>query len=148
MILDTNALSAVADDEPAVVRVDRQATSIELPAIVLGEYRFGIGQSRQRSEYEKWLRELIAATRVLAIEEETSRHYAGIRAALKKAGRPIPSNDLWIAALCRQHQRHSPRDSLVSQTLGNYLADRTIVGLPARTIRVPHRVQLNIAHGI
>ena len=104
MILDTNALSAVADDEPAVVRVYRQAASIELPVIVLGEYRFGIGQSRRRSEYDKWLRELIAATRVLEIEEETSRHYAGIRAALKKAGRPIPSNDLWIAALCRQHR--------------------------------------------
>ena len=52
MILDTNALSAVADDEPAVVRVYRQAASIELPVMVLGEYRFGIGQSRRRSEYE------------------------------------------------------------------------------------------------
>ena len=105
MILDTNALSAVADDEVAVVRRYRQAASMELPVIVLGEYRFGIGQSRRRSEYERWLRELIiAATRVLEIEEETSRHYAGIRAALKKAGRAIPSNDLWIAALCRQHR--------------------------------------------
>ena len=90
MILDTNALSAVADDEPAVVRVFGQAASIELPVIVLGEYRFGIGQSRRVSEYEKWLREFIAATRILVVEEATSRHYAGIRAALKKGGRPIP----------------------------------------------------------
>jgi tRNA(fMet)-specific endonuclease VapC len=104
VILDTNALSAVADDEPAVVSIYREAASMELPVIVLGEYRFGIGQSRRRGEYEKWLRALIAATRVLVVEEETSRHYAGIRAALKKAGRPIPSNDLWIAALCRQHR--------------------------------------------
>jgi tRNA(fMet)-specific endonuclease VapC len=104
VILDTNALSAVADAEPGVVTVYRQAASMELPAIVLGEYRFAIGQSRRRSDYERWLRELIAATRVLAIEEETSRHYAGIRAALNKAGHPIPSNDLWIAALCRQHR--------------------------------------------
>ena len=89
MILDTNALSAVADDEPAVVRVYREAASMELPVIVLGEDRFGIGQSRRRSEYEKWLRELIAATRVLVVEEETSGHYAGIRAALKNAGRRI-----------------------------------------------------------
>ncbi len=103
MILDTNALSAVADGEPAVAAIYARAASIEVPVIVLGEYRFGIGQSQRRSEYEKWLRELIAATRVLVVEEETSRHYAGIRAVLKKAGRPIPSNDLWIAALCRQH---------------------------------------------
>lgn len=44
MILDTSALSAVADDEAAVVSVYRQAVSMELPVIVLGEYRFGIGQ--------------------------------------------------------------------------------------------------------
>jgi predicted nucleic acid-binding protein len=103
-ILEINALSAVADDEPAAVRVFGQAASIELPVIVLGEYRFGIGQSRRVSEYEKWLRAFIAATRILVIEEASSRHYAGIREALKKAGRPIPSNDLWIAALCRQHR--------------------------------------------
>jgi predicted nucleic acid-binding protein len=104
VILDTNALSAVADDQAAVVRVFGQAASIELPVIVLGEYRVGIGQSRRVSEYEKWLREFIAATRILVVEEATSRHYAEIRAAVKKAGRPIPSNDLWIAALCRQHR--------------------------------------------
>jgi predicted nucleic acid-binding protein len=46
----------------------------------------------------------IAAARVPGVEEETSRHYAGIRAALKKAGSPIPSNDLWVAALYRQHR--------------------------------------------
>ena len=90
MILDTNALFAVADDEPAVVRVYRQAASMELPVIVLGEYRFGIGQSRRRSEYEKWLRELIAATRVLEIEEETSRHYAGFKRHSKRLVAPSP----------------------------------------------------------
>ena len=77
-----------------VVRIYRKAASMELPVIVLGEYRFGIGQSRRRNEYEKWLRELIAATRVPVVEEDTSLDYAGIRAAPKKASRPIPSNDL------------------------------------------------------
>lgn len=104
MILDTNALSAVADDEPAAVRLFSQAASIELPAIVLGEYRFGIAQSRRRKEYEKWLAELIAAVRVLSVDQETAAHYAQVRSELKKAGKPIPSNDLWIAALCRQHR--------------------------------------------
>lgn len=103
MILDTNALSAVADNDPAAVRIFTEAASIELPAIVLGEYRFGIAHSRRRTAYEKWLEELIAATRVLPVEAVTSAHYAKVRAELKKAGRPIPSNDLWIAALCRQH---------------------------------------------
>ena len=103
MILDTNALSAVADDEPAAVRLFRDSASIELPAIVLGEYRFGIAQSRRRKEYEKWLDLLIAATRVLPVDEDTAAHYALVRAELKKAGKPIPSNDLWIA-VARQHR--------------------------------------------
>jgi tRNA(fMet)-specific endonuclease VapC len=104
MILDTNALSAVADNEPGAVRAFRDAESIELPAIVLGEYRFGIAHSRRRGEYERWLEELIAATRVLSVDEQTSRHYAQVRAELKKAGYPIPSSDIWIAALARQHK--------------------------------------------
>ena len=104
MILDTNAVSAIADDDPAAVRLFSNAASIELPAIVLGEYRFGIAQSRRRKEYEKWLAELIAAIRVLPVDQETTSHYANVRSELKKAGKPIPSNDLWIAAICRQHR--------------------------------------------
>jgi predicted nucleic acid-binding protein len=104
VILDTNALSAVADNEPAAVRIFSQATSIELPVIVLGEYRFGIAHSRRRKEYQKWFDELIVATRTLPVDRETSHHYAQIRAELKKAGQPLPSNDLWIAALSRQHR--------------------------------------------
>jgi predicted nucleic acid-binding protein len=104
VILDTNALSAVADNELAAVREFNQAASIELPVIVLGEYRFGTAQSRRREGYEAWLGKMIDAVRVLPIDETTSTYYAELRLELKKAGRPIPSNDLWIAALCRQHR--------------------------------------------
>lgn len=104
MILDTNALSAIADNDSAAVRIFSQAPAIELPVIVLGEYRFGIAHSRRRNQYENWLDELIAATRILPVDGDTSTHYARIRAELKKADLPIPSNDLWIAALCRQHR--------------------------------------------
>jgi predicted nucleic acid-binding protein len=103
VILDTNALSAIADDDASAVRIFSTATSIELPVIALGEYRFGIAQSRRRGAYEKWVGELIATTRVLPVDRESSEHYARIRAELKKVGHPIPSNDLWIAALARQH---------------------------------------------
>jgi tRNA(fMet)-specific endonuclease VapC len=61
-----------------------------------------MAQSR-RTEYENWLRRLIAMVRVLDIDEQSSQLYAEIRLELKKIGRPIPSNDIWIAALCRQH---------------------------------------------
>ena len=103
MILDTNAVSAVADNVPAAVQAFIKADRIALAVIVLGEYRFGISQSRQRPFYGMWLEKLIAASRILNVDEQTTRHYANIRVELKKIGKPIPSNDLWIAALCRQH---------------------------------------------
>lgn len=103
MILDTNALSAVADNEPAAVEVFISADSIALPVIVLGEFRFGINQSSRRSHYETWLGRLIAVSHVLDIDEQTSQHYAELRIRLRRLGKPIPSNDLWIAALSQQH---------------------------------------------
>ena len=103
MIVDTNALSAVADGETAAVAVFSRANPPAIPVIVIGEFRFGISRSRHASEYERWLEQMIAASRVLDINEETTIHYADIRGELKRAGAPIPSNDVWIAALCRQH---------------------------------------------
>ena len=103
MILDTNALSAAADREPAALKIVASAESLAVPVIVLGEYRFGIAQSRYRKDYEYWLREWIAAVKVLEVDERTTHHYAAIGLELKGTGKPIPTNDLWIAALCRQH---------------------------------------------
>lgn len=103
MILDTNALSAAADREPSALAIVSEAKRIAVPVIVLGEYRLGIAQSRHRVSYEKWLQEWISSVTVLDIDEETSQSYAALGLELKRKGRPIPSNDLWIAALCRQH---------------------------------------------
>lgn len=103
MILDTNALSAVADGDKAIEPILRKAPEVAVPAIVLGEYRYGIQQSRDRRRYEQWLTESIPNYRVLDVDQETSLFYATLRSELKRAGTPIPSNDAWIAALCRQH---------------------------------------------
>ena len=51
MILDTNALSAFADDVPRVVQQIATAEDLHIPVIVIGEYRFGIATSRRRREY-------------------------------------------------------------------------------------------------
>ena len=103
MILDTNALSAIAEGEPNAMKAVARAGQIAVPVIVLGEYRFGIAQSRRKHEYEGWLAEIISFSRVLDVNEETANWYAGLRGQLKEAGTPIPSNDAWIAALCRQY---------------------------------------------
>jgi len=103
LILDTNALSAAAEREPSALEVVARAERLAIPVIVLGEYRLGIAQSRHRVSYENWLREWTAAVSVLDIDDETTHSYATIGLELKKKGKPIPANDLWIAALCRQY---------------------------------------------
>jgi len=103
LILDTNALSNFADGQPEVVRILGQVPQITVPVIVLGEYQFGIAGSRNRVAYTGWLKQLLAICTVLRIDEETAVEYAGLRMELKAVGTPIPSNDIWIAALCRQH---------------------------------------------
>jgi len=103
LILDTNALSAAAENDPPALQAVAEAELIAVPVIVLGEYRMGIAQSRHKDAYEDWLRQWLAAVAVLDVDEETTRFYASIALELKRAGKPIPTNDLWIAALCRQH---------------------------------------------
>src|ERR1700733_11438789 len=103
MILDTNALSGAADNDPAVIALLADADEVSIPVIVLGEYRHGIAQSRHRASYENWLAGLLHDCQVLDIQEPTTHHYAHITLELKRKGSPIPTNDVWIAALCRQH---------------------------------------------
>lgn len=105
MILDTNAISAIADaNKDILLHLQNPSTVIHLPVIVLGEYRYGVKSSRHRAAREKWLADLEADSTVLDVTVETSRAYAEIRHELCLAGRPIPENDLWIAALARQHR--------------------------------------------
>ena len=103
MILDTNALSAAAEEHPGVIGILAGAQQLALPVVVIGEYRYGIAQSRHRARYRRWLDGLVADCRVLDVDEQTTHHYAAISVELRQAGKPIPTNDLWIAALCRQH---------------------------------------------
>jgi tRNA(fMet)-specific endonuclease VapC len=103
MIIDTNALSAAADDDPSIIAILGQADDMAIPTIVLGEYRYGIAQSRNRASYERWLQGLLQDCLVLDINEPTTHQYADLSIELKRIGKPIPTNDLWIAALCRQH---------------------------------------------
>lgn len=103
MILDTNGLSALAEGDSGLESVLRKAVQLAIPVIVLGEYRYGISQSRHRVQYEEWLAEYLSKFRILDVDERTTVSYRLVRRELRNAGTPIPSNDVWIAALCRQH---------------------------------------------
>jgi tRNA(fMet)-specific endonuclease VapC len=103
MILDTNALSALLDGDPAIGGAVSGAINLKLNSISLGEYRFGILRSRHRTEYENSLSRLETDVETLTVDGTTAVLYALIRHELKTLGRPIPYHDIWIAALARQH---------------------------------------------
>lgn len=104
MILDTNAISALADGADDVARLLADVDVFSLPVVALGEFAYGIEQSRHRVRYRSWLQRFVEASRVLDVDRETAARYAVVRAALRARGRPIPANDAWIAALALQHQ--------------------------------------------
>jgi tRNA(fMet)-specific endonuclease VapC len=103
VILDTNGLSAMADGDLTLEPLLHRVAGIAVPVIVLGEFRYGIKQSRNRAQYERWLAETVPLYRVLVVDDGTAEEYAEVRDELKRMRRPIPANDLWIAALARQH---------------------------------------------
>jgi predicted nucleic acid-binding protein len=102
--LDTNALSAFVDGDPGVGDVLRRQPRAAIPVVVLGEFRYGIAQSKHRAAYEAWLTAHLPQFDVLAVTAQTATAYAGLRVELKRLGRPIPANDAWIAALALQHR--------------------------------------------
>jgi|688.fasta_scaffold08997_4 predicted nucleic acid-binding protein len=103
MLLDTNAISAWAEQEQGFLDALRGDRPWFLPSIALGEYRFGVVNSTRREALEQWLAGIEASCVVLAPDAETARHYADIRTALRRAHTPIPYHDIWIAALAEQH---------------------------------------------
>ena len=103
MILDTNALSAWAEGRATVKAPLLSAERLVVPSVVLGEYYFGIRQSRYRNRYEEWLARYLPLTEIAAVTSATADAYAAIRLELKQSGSPIPANDVWVAALARQH---------------------------------------------
>lgn len=104
MILDTNALSAWAEGDRSIEPVLRSATEVVIPVIVLGEFDYGIRQSRHYRRYADWVDTSLAAVEIASIDREVAHAYGAVRLELEQAGTPIPINDTWIAAIAR-HRR-------------------------------------------
>ena len=121
MILDTNAVSALLSGDASIGAVLESQTVHHLPVIVIGEYRYGVARSKHRRRLERLLELLIRESIVLPVDEETTRHYATVRESLRRAGSPIPENDVWVAALARQYA-----ESIVSRDRHFDLVDASL----------------------
>lgn len=103
MILDTNAVSALFAGDPRLGDLLAADALHHLPVIVMGEYRYGLLHSDRATGLEVLLDTLIRESIVLRVDPKTAESYARVRQGLRRAGTPIPENDIWIAALALQH---------------------------------------------
>ncbi len=105
VVLDTNRYVDLCKGVEATVTILEEAERILLPFIVLGELRAGFAHGRRQAENERALRCFLLkdGVRVLYADDQTTHHYAGVFRQLRKQGTPIPTNDMWLAALVLQH---------------------------------------------
>jgi predicted nucleic acid-binding protein len=105
LLLDTSAYSAFRRGDQAVAEVIRRSETVAVPVVVLGElhsgYQAGNRCAENTAELDRFLSK--PSVRVLNVTEETALRYAEIDVYLRKRGRPIPRNDVWIAAVALEH---------------------------------------------
>lgn len=103
-ILDTNIIVAwLNGDDQIAIQVDK-AESVSISPIVAGELFYGAYNSTQVKKNFNKIQALLDNYLIVTCDVETALHYGRIKSELKKAGTPIPENDIWIAALAAQHK--------------------------------------------
>ena len=105
VLLDTNIYSLAMRGEAGVVDALRRIDRLFISAVSLGELFTGFKAGGRESENRRELAQFLDSPRVavLAIDDDTADFYAEILVRLRSQGTPIPTNDIWIAAVAFQH---------------------------------------------
>ncbi|HEX7728353.1 MAG TPA: type II toxin-antitoxin system VapC family toxin [Terracidiphilus sp.] len=105
LALDTNRYTDLCRGDEFVVEAVEQAEEVWLPFIVIGELRAGFAAGGQEARNEAILRRFLLkpGVGIQYAGEQTTHHYASVYRQLRKQGTPIPTNDMWIAALVLEH---------------------------------------------
>jgi tRNA(fMet)-specific endonuclease VapC len=101
LLLDTNICIYIIKQRPAAVLkrfLEFQVGDIGISSITLSELRYGVAKSTHREKNAKALDEFITPLEVVPFDEQAAYAYGSIRASLEKAGTPIGSMDMLIAA--------------------------------------------------
>jgi tRNA(fMet)-specific endonuclease VapC len=103
--LDTNRYTDLCRGVEETVRLVSTAESVFLPFVVVAVLRAGFAFGKRTADNEKVLRRFLLkdGVAVLYADDQTSYHYASAYRQLRVQGTPIPTNDLWVAALVLQH---------------------------------------------
>ncbi len=100
---DTNIVIALFAQEPSALTQFGNAEEVFLSSVVLGELYYGARKSGRVSENLARIDELAARVPVLTCDSDTAQVYGQVKSTLFAKGKPIPENDLWIAATALQH---------------------------------------------
>ena len=101
LMLDTNICIYIIKQQPVAVLkhfLEYQIGDIGISSITLSELRYGVAKSTRQEKNTKALDEFITPLEVVSFDEEAAHVYGDIRATLEKAGTPIGSMDMLIAA--------------------------------------------------
>ena len=103
--LDTDRLTDLFKGDTLLAELLGTCEQVWIPLIVLAEIKAGFLGGTHHIRNEAWLQVLLAkpTVEILLPGRETAEHYARLFVQLKRAGAPIPDNDLWIAALALEH---------------------------------------------
>ncbi len=104
LALDTDIAIRFLNGDTSVDSFLSKYDDIYLPAIVVGELIYGALNSKHAEQNLLRHKKLIQKSKILEIVESTANIYAKTRLGLKRKGKPIPENDLWIAAVCIEHE--------------------------------------------
>jgi len=97
-ILDTNVITKLLDNDPAAISLVHKIDNVFTSIVVVGELFFAAANSSKREVNFKKFQEALACLEIIYIDETVCMSYAEIKLELKKKGKPIPDNDIWIAA--------------------------------------------------
>lgn len=105
ILIDTNVYAAFKKNNADAVNTFKQMEYIGINIVVLGELLSGFKGGSKESTNRKELEQFLDSPRVnlLSLDEETAEFYASTYWNLKKRGKPIPTNDLWVAASAMRH---------------------------------------------
>jgi tRNA(fMet)-specific endonuclease VapC len=100
LVLDTSAYSRFRAGDTRVRDLIAEAESVLVPAPVLGELHGAFEMGSRTRENRVALSEFLSEplVQVISVDDTVARHYGRVYAGLRRAGTPIPANDMWIAA--------------------------------------------------
>ena len=104
MLLDTNIVIEVfRGDDKLSDFLDKQSV-VDVPSVVLGELYLGAYRSANPTKHLKKIKNFIERCTVLSVDSQTADNFGFIKSDLLSKGKPIPENDIWIAAIARQYE--------------------------------------------